>query len=373
LHNVHEKMPTIFQTRWVMSYLAGPLTRDQIRALCADRPAAQAPAPAPASTPAAAPAQRPLAPPGLQEYFLAPARIPARGEQLVYWPRLLGAAEVRYGNARLNVDVQTGHLLAAELSGEAPDWDNADTPAAAVSQLDTQPRDGAGFTDCPAALLDPGNIRRWESDLKRWLRDEKPLTVLRSPAMKVNSTPGESEGDFRARLQVLGNEQRDQNVAKLKKKYEPKFQRVQEQRMRAEQAIQREAEQAQQHKFDTAISFGTAILGAVLGRKTVSATSANRVGTAVRKAGRARQQSQDVDRAREKLLAVEQKIQSLEARFQAEVEDLEDAYDAQMEQLECRQVRPRATDIHISRMGLGWLPYIQGGDGRLSAAWDPHG
>ena len=32
LHNVHEDQDVVFQTRWAMSYLAGPLTRDQIRA-----------------------------------------------------------------------------------------------------------------------------------------------------------------------------------------------------------------------------------------------------------------------------------------------------------------------------------------------------
>ncbi len=31
LHNVHESEPALFQTRWVMSYLRGPLTRQQIR------------------------------------------------------------------------------------------------------------------------------------------------------------------------------------------------------------------------------------------------------------------------------------------------------------------------------------------------------
>ena len=33
LHNVHEDEPALFRTRWVLSYLAGPLTRDHIRTL----------------------------------------------------------------------------------------------------------------------------------------------------------------------------------------------------------------------------------------------------------------------------------------------------------------------------------------------------
>ncbi len=55
LHNVHEGTPLVFQTRWAMSYLRGPLTRQQIQQL---QPAVS---PAAAFAPAApaAPASRP--------------------------------------------------------------------------------------------------------------------------------------------------------------------------------------------------------------------------------------------------------------------------------------------------------------------------
>lgn len=371
LHNVHEKRPIIFQTRWVMSYLAGPLTRDQIKSLTSNRPEA-------ATTPsslskrqskAATLPQQPITPPDLEQYFIPPGKLPARGEQLVYWPRLLATTEIRFSNARLQIDEKREHLMVAELAGNSPDWDNAEFPAVAEGSLDMEPRDGTEFSNCPAPLLEPGNFKAWDKELKRWLRDAKPLVIFKSPAMKLTSRSGESEGDFRARLQQQGNEVRDVNVAKLKKKYEAKFQRLQDQRLRAEQAIDREASQAQSHKVDTAISFGTAILGALLGRKAVSATSARSVGTAVRKAGRAREQSQDVDRAKEKLAAITEKSRLLENQFEDEVDKLEDAYDAQFEELKTQEVRPRATDIHISRMGLGWLPFVKTADGRLVPAW----
>ena len=35
LHNVHDKHPTVFETRWTLSYLRGPLGRDEIRRLTA--------------------------------------------------------------------------------------------------------------------------------------------------------------------------------------------------------------------------------------------------------------------------------------------------------------------------------------------------
>ena len=81
-------------------------------------------------------------------------------------------------------------------------------------------------------------------------------------------------------------EERDLAVEKLRKKYSRRFSTLNERLLRAEQAIAREDEQVKAKKMQTAISFGTAIIGAFLGRKAISATSASRVGTAMRSASR---------------------------------------------------------------------------------------
>ena len=40
LHNVHDKRPTLFETRWTLSYLRGPMGRDEIRRLTGTEPPA---------------------------------------------------------------------------------------------------------------------------------------------------------------------------------------------------------------------------------------------------------------------------------------------------------------------------------------------
>lgn len=161
---------------------------------------------------------------------------------------------------------------------------------------------------------------------------------------------------------------RDRNVAKLRSRYETKVARLEKRLARAEQAVEREAEQSQGAKLDTAISFGTAVLGALLGRKRVSATSASRVGTAVRKAGRMGQQSGDVKRAEEIVASVREELIELQAQFDDEVDALDDAYDAQTEELKEITVRARATNIHVDFIGIGWASYIEDANGRLRAA-----
>jgi hypothetical protein len=156
---------------------------------------------------------------------------------------------------------------------------------------------------------------------------------------------------------------RDQKVAQLKAKYETKVARIEDRLMRARQALEREAEQARGAKVDTALSIGTAVLGALLGRKRISTTSMNRAGSAVRKAGSARKQSGDVKRAKETIASLEQQLGDLATDFDAEVDELDDSFDAQDELLKDKIVRPKSTDIEIKFFGIGWIPINRSIDG----------
>ena len=94
MNNVHDDHPTVFEARWAMSYLAGPLTREQIKKLTEAQqppttptasPAPQAAAAAPATSPATGVAsagtqlssQPPVLPPQVPQLFVA-ARSAAR-------------------------------------------------------------------------------------------------------------------------------------------------------------------------------------------------------------------------------------------------------------------------------------------------------
>ncbi len=107
----------------------------------------------------------------------------------------------------------------------------------------------------------------------------------------------------------------------------------------------------------------------MLGRKRLSSTTANKVGTAIRRAGSARKQSGDVDRARETLARAEQELEALNQDLEREVDALEGSYDAQAEELKETVIRAKTTDIHVALLALAWMPYIDNGDGRLTAGW----
>lgn len=368
LHNVHEDAAVVFNTRWAMSYLAGPLTRDQIRKLAAtskDQGPNAVAAPA-AAIAAATIMAAPILPPSIEQYFVA-----GHGDGLVYYPRLLATTDVAYINARNKVDEHRETTYAVEFSDGALaiDWDAAETMPIGADRLLRKPDPAAQFTECPASAMQPKNYSLWEKQLKDWIRQNESITLYQSKKFRATSDPGESEGQFRSRLQLLASEQRDAAVAKLRQRYASKANTLENRLLRAEQAIQREQQQSTSQNVSTAISFGTAILGAVLGRKRLSATTASKLGTAMNRAGGARKQAGDVARAQQTADKVRTDLALLNDALAAEVAALDSGFSAQDEQLIEISIRPKATDIGVPLVALVWLPYRDDAGGRLQSAW----
>jgi len=378
LHNVHENEPAIFQSRWVLSYLRGPMTREQIKVLMAHKKSltttgAQISAfpevadpfkPSPPVRTAEGPS---LVPPGIDTFYLATS---GAGHGVVYYPGVIGRMDVHYSHAKHKVDTTETLAFAAQLEeGPVPlDWDGAvqfDPIAVEVSPV----ADGE-YADLPADAQNVSNFRKWNKDLLRWVRQNRPLVLLRSKRFGMTSQLGESEGEFRSRLAQVMRENRDLEVEKLRKKYDTQFTTLKDRLLRAEQAIAREDEQAKASKMQTAISFGTAILGAFLGRKAVSATSASRVGTAMRSASRVQKEKMDVARAQERAEAVRLQLSELDQRLQEDIDAIASSMNAQAEELEKISVNPKSTDITLEIFGLAWMPFRKNAGGGVSPDWN---
>ena len=214
MNNVHESEPAIFQTRWTLSYLAGPMTRDHIRRLTQVAPGATAAAPAPAPetatgpAPAAAASAPPMLAPGISAWYLQPD---SGGGRIEYHPHVLGGIEIRYANPRLAVDQARRMALAAPLSDGpvALDWDQGFTVSFDRAELAPTPPPAAAFAELPAAAGKPKSYDAWRKDLVRWVRQNCPLVILRSERFKLASRPEESRAEFLGRLVLLAREQRD--------------------------------------------------------------------------------------------------------------------------------------------------------------------
>ena len=367
LHNVHEDEPVVFGTRWVLSYLAGPLTRDHIRTLMKTARNKVAAAARAVSKPKRKTGDSaPALPPSINQYFVR-----GQGEEIVYYPRLVAGGDVVFTSSRYKVEDEREVLHTVEFE-DGPvdiDWDNAEPLELAIADLLNDGDADASYAACPAAADNVKAYAGWARDYKRWLRQNETVTLYRSKRFGLTSLPTETEGDFRVRLQDAASEQRDAAIAKIRKRYATKTTTLENRLLRAEQAVSVQAEQSTKKKLDTAISFGTAILGAVLGRKKLSSSTASKMGTAIRTAGGARKEAQDVERAKQTVEKVKADLDALNAELEKEIANLDTAFDAQAEELDEIVVRAKSTDINVAITGLAWLPYVKGESGRLQPSW----
>ena len=343
------------------------MTRDHIRTLMAGAREASTETTAGAAKPKRNRSpDAPALPPGIDQYF-----VPGGADDVSYFPRLIAGADLVFSSARYRVEDERSVLYTVEIEdGPVPvDWDGAEPLALAIDALDDSAAPGASFSELPAPAASARKYTGWQREFKRWVRQNETVTIYRNKRFRLTSNPGETEGDFRVRLQDLASEKRDQEIAKLRKRYAGKATTLENRLMRAEQAIAREKEQVSKKTLDTAVSIGTAILGAVLGRKRLSTTSASRVGTAIKTAGSARKEAADVARAKQTADKVRADLEALNARLEKEVAALDTAFDAQHEELEEIIVRAKTTDVHVPVMALAWMPYAPDSKGRLRPAW----
>jgi hypothetical protein len=380
LNNVHDDAPEIFETRWAMSYLRGPLTRTQIKTLMGARKAA---APAPAvgaevSRPAAAAsvppraAGRPMLPPSIPQVFLPVRGARPSGGALAYLPMVLGAGTVRFADPKAGVDLMQEAAFLTPITAEAVpvSWERATAAKVATGDLESSPQEPAQFPELPAAASKAKSYDGWQRDFGTWLAGSQKLELFKHAGSKQLSRPGETERDFRIRLQEASREGRDELKEQLRRKYAPKIASLQERLRRAQQVVEREKAQVAQQGVQAAISVGATLLGAFLGRKVTSVGTIGRATTAARGAARVLKERQDIGRATETVEVLQQELADLGAEFNAEMAELEGKGAALTERLEIVAIRPKKTHIAVQLCALAWAPHWQDAQGRAFPAWE---
>jgi hypothetical protein len=356
LNNVHEDQPLVFHSRWAMSYLCGPLTRAQISRLMAGAKSSVGPAAAAAqvhtvvtptaTSPSATAGSRPLPPAGLDECFLS--------DQGPLRPALFATAKAHFVDTKQKIDAWQDLVILAPLepSSAGDFWATAQLEDAQLLQsLQTTPPEACAYAPLPAAL-DAKSAKRLEAGLEAWIHREASLGIWVSPELGLSSRPGEDEAQFRARLAHQAREHRDGAIEKLRAKYAPKLARLDERIRSAEARVEREQAQVQQQQMQSAISIGSAVLGALFGRKLVSGTNVGRAAGAARGLARGAREKDDVVRADESRQQLEAQRAEIEAACQAELAALEATPASSVTQL---SIKPRKSDITITRVALAWI------------------
>ncbi|MDG2012680.1 MAG: DUF853 family protein [Pirellulaceae bacterium] len=385
MNNVHEDGPVVFETRWAMSYLRGPLTLKQIRQLSGDSPTIKESDPQTALADAVAQTEQVTdAEPIEQAHGGNRDRIPGdiyqsfaqtRGDvgerDLVYRPAVLATGRLHYIRKSCDVDQITERTFMVPLTGrELPDdiWSRS-APVEGQLEVDKNSVEGIAFEEFSIALEDGKTWSAWEKEFVDYLYHQQRLTIYECKELKLSSQPQETLGAFKVRLQQLAAEKRDLEMERLRKKYSEKLGSLQSRIRRAEQKVEKEESQYKHRRLDSILSVGSNILGAVLGRKTISAANSRRASSSMRSFGRTSKERDDVVRAKESLGDVKADYEAMEEEFQLEIKDLQGRMIIDEWELEEWVVPARKGELEVEQLSLVWLPYCRDATGRVTTAF----
>ena len=355
MNNVHDGYPTTFQTRWAMSFLAGPLARGQISKLMEPRRKEGEEKRGKRSQSIAedlATATRPVPPSGIEEQFLAATVMAQDDTKLVYRPALFAEASMHFVKSTAQLDSWLDAKRLMRCGTGFPDdmWDSSD-PLSEDFELLDDPEDGFGFSDLPDELRSKGKYRTYRARFKDYLYRHCYLTLYKSPLIGKYAPGGATEAEAKVHFSQSLREQRDEATEKLRDKYESKMKSLEKKIHTAEDRVEREEGQYEQARRSSWINVGSTLLGSFLGGRRSS------IGTAARGFGRASQQKDDIARAQQALELLQDDMVELEHELQEEIEELGEKYSIDDIELEAIEIPPRKSDLKAEDVMIVWTPW----------------
>ena len=377
-HNTHEQGgPRLFTSRWAMSYLRGPLTREQIALLEPSRtvevapkgtratPAATAPAPAAESLAADETLVAPETPRGVPVYYADPSAPWVREFGAVpggtrFAPAIAARVHLRFDERKAKLDHQEEWEAVLFPLGARPQ------PAEART-VDHDPRDfrdaapeGAVYRLGDAPLQEAAFYRDFRRDLVAHLHRDLDLDLWQNAALKLYSRPGETQDEFAARCDAAAQDAADAEAAKLRDRYETKMDRVRDAIARAEERVEQLETDTKSRRGHEIIAAASDLLGSFFGGKRTTrgiASSAGRIlkGASSRR-GMSSRTSQRLETAKERVEDETEELGELEEELADELIAIDDRWREAAQAIEAFAVPLEKNDIGVDEIALVWIP-----------------
>ena len=400
LRRAGKDQPEVLTTRWAMSYLRGPLTRDQIASLmdghraAPETPAAVTPPPPPAGSPlpppttaaAPAPAPAPLAPPAPAGPVPAPAG--TASDETVLMPKVAEGVPVRYVDvaapwlSAVGADPRGSRLEAAIVARVALRFDDEkadlvhDQEYEAVLRplhdlldvstavaVDYDDRDlitdgpaGKAYRLCDAPIQTKAFWTKVQRDLTDALVRSQQLTVHANKTLGLVGRPGETADAFALRCAAAADERADAEIAKLKDGYETKFKRLRDQMQTAEDRADVLRAQHAGQRNDEVLSTVGSVLGGIFGGRRSRGGVLGSLGRAAGKRGRTNATDERLDAAKNKVNSLSEQLVDLQGELEDEVAAIDVKWSAAGKEIATLDVPLERADVKVTQLVLAWLP-----------------
>jgi hypothetical protein len=345
LKSAHLEDVRLFSTRWVMSYLKGPLKRDEIASLMKVQKEAQAIEVKSVDTmleKAQTLESFQQIDESIEQYFeLDPS------EQHEYTPSLGAVAKVHFYNQRKGIDESRELLLSLALESKqrSIDWTEARSLEEPFENYPHTAASKAKFSSLPKVVLEDKGLKKAIRELKETLYREQKLELLRCLSPKLESKVEESESDFRVRVQDSLNDKKEKEIEKLQSRYAKKEKTLLDRLARAKERVEKE----ESDSTSSMLEAGIAVLGALFGK-----TSPTKIGRAFKKGSNILKERGDMSRAEERMTKVQEDIEALEYELEDKIDELNEKYSIDNCEIETFSIKPRKTDIDVDICAVVW-------------------
>ncbi len=393
LKRAGKDQPELFTTRWAMSYLRGPLTRDQIAVLMADRkavpeqggpaaphtaafpPPTSAPTSAPTSGQASGAAPLPASPVVDDDAsVLAPEvadDIPVR------WIDVAAPWLTTVGGDPRGTRLQAAAVarVAMRFDDEAADLTHDEeyelvlTPllelldVAAAATVDHDERDLR--TEAPAGavyMLPDAKVKtkafwtKLQRDLVDHVVRSRELRLLANRELKMVSRPGETEEAFVTRCLMAADERADAEIAKLKDSFETRFKRIREQLQSAEGRADVLREEREGKRNEELLSTVGGVLGGIFGGRRSRGGVFGSLGRAAGKRGRSSAAGARLEAAQDKVQSLSDQLIELQGDMENDVTSIDVRWAASAKEIQPIDVPLEKGDVKITQLVLAWIP-----------------
>ncbi len=281
---------------------------------------------------------------------------PVAADSFQLSPWLCAEATVRFYNASKGID-QTEECrvrIALDEDLRSISWKEADESSFIYNELDNKGPSGSQYQPLPTLVTSLKNLNQQEKEFSNHLYQTKRMELFRVKALKLESQVDEPLVDFQIRIGDQLHEKKEIQIEKIQDKFLKKQQVIEDRLVRAQDKLEKEESDVSASKVDTALSFGVALLGSLLGRKKFSLGTAGRAASGIRKAGRIMKEKNEVEQAGELINRLQEDLDQLNQELNDQVDQMTQKFSAENYPVETFNIKPRRSDVFNVRCYLTW-------------------
>jgi hypothetical protein len=349
IKNIHEEQTQEFSTRWVLSYLKGPMNKDEIKKLMSEqkeltkRKDAQT-----QKDEAEVVTSKPILHKNIKEYFSS------KNAASALYPYLYAELRLTFFNQKkgINTTEELAYKLPLDAKTFTLEW--ADAYEERLEEKSDIAVTNASYAELPQIISQANTLKSFEKNLNDFIYETKNLELLTLEDLDLESKLHENKEDFLARAQERLHELQEQKSAKAEEKFQSEKEKLQVKLQTLQQRLQKEKSEASAKMTDTLISAGLTLVSAFFGKKAMSATTLSKGASTLTKGKSMLKERSDVTNVEQLISDVTSNIEILEADFQDELEKITKEMRLENYAIESLIIKPKRSDITITDFALLW-------------------